>query len=125
MLGAIAAAIVVSLAIWVRSVAGFIALPIDAAAIGAFAVWGGPRERMVFSQLVGIALAIDTWSNKGYLFSANATVDGVTRPSDVASVAGAFGGPYLAWGLLLFVLSCALLAAGVRAAWRNERKGVA
>jgi hypothetical protein len=122
MLGAIAIAIIVSLAIWVRSVAGFIALPIDAAAIGAFCVWGGPRERMVFAQLVGVALAIDTWSSKGYLFSASATVDGVTRPSDVSSVAGAFGGPYLAWGLLIFVLSCALMALGLRTAWRKERK---
>jgi hypothetical protein len=119
MLAAIAVAIVASLAIWVRSVAGWIALPLDAAAIGAFCVWGGPRERMVFAQLVGVALAIDTWSGKGYLFTATATVDGVTRPSDVSSVAGAFGGPYLLWGFFLFVVSCALLAAGLRAAWRT------
>jgi hypothetical protein len=122
MLGAMAVAIVVSLAIWVRSVAGFIALPIDAAAIGAFAIWGGPRERMVFAQLVGFALAIDTWSRKGYLFSATAMVDGAERPSDISSVAGAFGGPYLLWGMLLFVLSCVLLAIGLRVAWRGSAR---
>jgi hypothetical protein len=103
----------------VRSVAGWIALPVDAAALGAFAWWGGPRERMVFAQLVGLALAIDTWAGKGYLFSASATVDGVTRPSDIATVARAFGGAYLAWGLLVFVISCALLAGGLFIAWRR------
>jgi hypothetical protein len=121
LLGGIAVAIVVSLAIWVRSIAGFIALPIDAAAIGAFCIWGGPRERMVFAQFTGIALAIDTWSRKGYLFSASATIDGVERPSDVTTVAGAFGGPYLVWGLFLFAVSCALLAVGLRSAWRKEK----
>jgi hypothetical protein len=119
-LGALAVAMLTSLAIWVRSAAGWIAVPLDAAAVLAFAIWGGQRERMVFARLVGVALAIDTWSRKGYLFSATATVDGAERPSDIASVAGAFGGPYIVWGLAIFVVSCALLAAGLFRAWQRQ-----
>ena len=67
-------AIIVSLILWVRSTAGWIALPLDAGALAIFAIWGGPRERMVFAQLIGIALAIDTWAGKGYLFAQSAMV---------------------------------------------------
>jgi hypothetical protein len=73
---------------------------------------------MVFAQLLGVSLAADTWSGKGYLFAESATVDGQTGPSDIAIVASSFGGPYVAWGLLLLVVSLALLALGLRAAWR-------
>jgi hypothetical protein len=116
---ALAAAILVSLAVWVRSIAGWIALPLDAAAIAVFGVWGGPRERMIFAQLVGVALAADTWSGKDYLFTESAFIDGELRRSDIATVAASFGGPYLAWGLLVLVVSLALLAVGLAGAWRG------
>ncbi len=119
-LALLAVASVSSLAIWVRSFAGLVALPIVALFLGIFARYGGSRERMVFAQLVGVALAIDTWAGKGYLFVSRATVDGVTRPSDISTVAGAFGGPYLAWGFVLALVSFALLALGLFIAWRKQ-----
>jgi len=118
-LAGVAVAVVLSLVVWVRSIAGWIGLPIDAAAIAIFAAWGGPRERMVFAQLVGVSLALDTWTGKGYLFTDSAFVDGVLRPSDIATVAHAFGGPYLVWGVLVLAVSLALLALGFRSAWRR------
>jgi hypothetical protein len=123
LLGGIAVAIVVSLAIWVRSITGWIALPIVAAGVAAFAhprmKWSGPRRRLVFAQLIGVILAIDTVSRSGYLFTPDAKVDGTVRPSDIATVASAFGGHYLLWGLLLAAVSFALLALGLFAAWRR------
>ena len=118
-MGALALAIVISLIVWVRSLAGFIALPIVAVALVVFTRWGGPKERMIAAQLVGVALAADTWSGKDYLFSATATVDGAVRPSDIVNVAHAFGGPYLLWGAGLAVVSFGLLALGLRVAWRK------
>jgi hypothetical protein len=111
--------IVVALAIWVRSVAAWIALPFDALVLGWFGLRARPRTRMVFAQLVGVLLAIDTWAGKGYLFSGEATIDGRTIPSDIAKFAHAVGGPYLAWGFVVLLASCALLAAGLYAAWRD------
>jgi hypothetical protein len=117
MLVGMAVFIVVSLAIWVRSTAGWIALPIDAFVLGWFGVRASPRKRMVFAQLVGVSLAIDTWAGKGYLFTSEVTIDGQTLPSDISTFAHAFGGPYLVWGFAIFVVSCALLAFGLYAAW--------
>ncbi len=115
----LAVAIALSLAVWVRSLAGWIALPLVAVFLAFFARWGGPRQRMIVAQLVGVALAADTWSGKDYLFSATATVDGATRPSDIINVAQAFGGSYLVWGAALAVVSFGLLALGLRVAWRT------
>lgn len=122
LLTALGVAIVVSLAIWVRSLTGWIALPIVAAVLAAFVRWASPRKRMVFAQLIGVTLAIDTVSGSGYLFSANVTVDGTARPSDIASVAQAFGGSYLLWGLLVAAFSFGLLALGLFLAWRSDGK---
>jgi hypothetical protein len=119
LLAGMAVAIVLSLVVWVRSMAGWIGLTLDALVIGIFAVWGGPRERMVFAQLLGVSLAVDTWSRKDYLFTDAAMVDGQVRSSDIATVARSFGGWYLAWGLLVLGASLALLALGFRAAWRR------
>jgi hypothetical protein len=122
---ALAVTLLVSLAVWVRTIAGWIALPIDAAVIFVFALWGGPRERMAFAQLLGVALAADTWSGKGYLFTESAFVDGEVRRSDIATVAYAFGGSYLAWGLLVLAVSLGLLAGGLAWAWRRPARAIA
>jgi hypothetical protein len=118
-LAILAVAVILSLAIWVRSVAGWIALPLDVAVLVYFAARGSTRARMVFAQFVGWALAIDTVSRVDYLFTGSTTIEGVTRPSDIASVASAFGGQYLVWGAGLALVSLALLAVGLFAAWRK------
>jgi len=115
-------AIVVSLAIWVRSLTGWLALPVVAAVLGAFVRWASPRKTMILAQLVGIVLAIDTVSGSGYLFSAEVKVDGDVRPSDITNVAKAFGGSYVSWGLLLAGVSFSLLALGLYLAWRGDGK---
>ena len=61
----ISVAIVVSLAIWVRSTAGWIALPLVTALVHPRMRWGSPGRRMVFTQLIGVTLAIDTVSRSG------------------------------------------------------------
>jgi hypothetical protein len=118
-----AAVVAVSLAVWVRSTAGWIALPIDAAALVYFAVRKSERTRMVFAQLVGVMLAMDTLSRVDYLFTAEASIEGVKRTSDIATVAASFGGHYLVWGGLLALVSLALLALGLRLAWRDAPTG--
>jgi hypothetical protein len=121
-LAVMAAAIVGSLIVWVRSVAGWIALPLDVAVLVYFAARGTTRGRMVFAQFVGVALAMDTVSRVDYLFSSSAIVDGEKRPSDIVSVANAFGGQYLLWGLGLALLSAGFLAVGLYVAWRDPSR---
>jgi hypothetical protein len=116
---ALAAFIALGLTIWVRSTAGWIALPIDALVLAWFGVRAGVRARMVFAQLVGLSLAIDTWSGKGYLFTSEVTVDGRALPSDISTFAHAVGGSYLMAGFALLVVSLTLLGGGLYAAWRR------
>lgn len=116
-LGALAVVMLISLPVWVRSVAGWIALPLLALVLGFLAVKAGPIVRTVAAQFVGLLLALDTLAGIDYLFTGSATVDGVERPSDVARIADALGGHFLLYGIPLALLSLALLALGVRLAW--------
>ena len=122
-LSVLALAMIASLPIWVRTLVGWIAIPIVALVVGAFAWVGGERERMVMAQFIGLALASDTVTRIDYLFVSSAEIAGERRPSDIARVADALGGPRLAWGALLAAFSLACVAIGMRAAWwrRAER----
>ena len=116
-------ALVVSLAIWVRSVAGFISVPVLAAIIVVFVRWGSARERMFMAQLIGLRLALDTLGRgMSYLFTDSVKVDGVARASDIASVASGFGGPRLLWSVLVSSVCLTFVAVGLVLAWRAPRR---
>lgn len=118
----LAVALVVSLAIWVRSVAGLVAVPLVAALIFAFVRWGSPRERMFLAQFIGLRLALDTMGRgMDYLFSDSAVVDGAKRASDIATVAAGFGGPRFLWSVVVSSLCITLVGVGLVAAWHVRR----
>jgi hypothetical protein len=113
-------ALAASLPIWVRSVTGFVAVPIVCALIFAFVRWGSPRERMFLAQFLGLRLAADTMGRgMDYLFTSNVTVNGVASASDITRVAEGFGGPRLLWSVLVSSLCVTLLALGLLGAWRK------
>jgi len=116
---ALAALMAVSVLLWVRSTAGLVSVPLVAAATALFAWRGSPGERVWFTQLLAITLALDTVGDMiPYALSSTAHVNGSDSRSDVGAIADALGGPYLLWGLLLIVAALALLALGLWAAWR-------
>ncbi len=116
---ALAALMLVSVPIWVRSLAGFVVIPLVAALAGALAYKGGETLRHVGAQLIGVVLGLDTITRIDYLFTAEVRVDGREMPSDIAHVADAIGGHYLLWGALLAALSVGLVVLGVRLAWMS------
>lgn len=116
-----AAALVASLAVWVRSFTGFIAVSFVAALIGAVVRWGSPRERMFLAQFVGLRLAFDTVGRgMDYIFTDSATIHGVKRASDIASVAEGFGGPRIVWSIVVAAFCLACVAVGLLFAWRSD-----
>jgi hypothetical protein len=121
-LAVLAAVMLASLVIWVRTFAGWVALPLVAGLLGVFARWASPRELMFLAQFLGLRLALDTVTRIDYVFSDKATVDGLTRASDIARVAASFGGPRLFWSLVVAGISFGLVAAGVYAAYRTEAR---
>jgi len=120
----LAAGLVVTLALWVRSPAGYVVVPLVAALLG-WAAWRWqPERRLVLAQFIAITLALDTVGRMfGYALSATATVGGHEQKSDVANVADAVGGHYLVWGAVVITVALALLAAGLWLAWRPGRSG--
>jgi len=114
---ALAAALLISVAIWVRSMAGLVAMPLVAAALGLVAWRGSGDSNLLVAQLVGLLLALDTVTRIDYLFTSSTE----RGPSDIVKVAEAFGGHYLAWGALLATVSFALCALGLWRAWRPAR----
>jgi hypothetical protein len=116
------ALLLLTLALWVRSPAGLIVMPLVAALLG-WAAWRWrPERRQVLTQFAAITLALDTLGRMiGYALSATARVGGHEQRSDVAVVADALGGHYLLWGLLVIVVALAMLGFGVWMAWRQPR----
>ena len=125
-LAALAALMLLTLALWVRSPAGLVVVPGCAALLG-WAAWRWtPERRLVLAQLIAITLALDTVGRMvGYALSSSATVGGHEQKSDVALIADAVGGHYLAWGVLVILVALALLGAGLWAAWRPTRSAPA
>ncbi len=119
---AMSAAIAISAVVWVRSLTGWIALPVVALAIGLVALRGGASSRMIAAHFVGVIFALDTVSRIDYCFTPEARIGGQTRPSDVAGMATGLGGPWLVWGIVVAVSSIAMLAIGLVIAWRPASK---
>ncbi len=113
----LAGLMLISVPIWVRSVTGFLVIPIVAGLTGLLAYKGGETTRHFGAQLLGVVLGLDTLTRIDYLFTSEVHVDGRDLPSDVMHVATGLGGPYLLWGALLAVISLGLVALGVRIAW--------
>jgi len=119
-LGVLAGAIVLSLVFWVRSVLGLLVMPGVAAVLVISVAALGENRRLLFAQLLGLTLALDTMARWDYLFTGSAVVGGELRTSDIAAVATAFGGPRLLWGLLVAALSAGMVSLGLWAAWRQR-----
>ncbi len=114
----LAVALTASLVIWVRSFTGFVAVPLLATIVGAFAWWGSPRERMFLVQLIGLRLAADTLTRgMDYLFSDSVVIEGAERASDAARVAAGLGGPRILYSVLIAAACLCVLAVGVLVAW--------
>jgi Peptidase M50B-like len=117
-----AALMLLTLALWVRSPAGYVAVPLTAALIGWVAWRARPERRVLFAQFIAVMLALDTIGRMiGYALSTTATVGGKDQKSDVVMLADAAGGHYLLWGLVVIVGAMAMLAAGSWVAWRKPR----
>ncbi len=115
----LAALMLLTLVLWVRSPAGYLAVPLTAALVAWVALFAAPQRRVLFAQFIAITLALDTLGRMvSYALSTTATVGGKDQKSDVVRLADAMGGHYFLWGLVVIIVAMALLAAGLWLAWR-------
>lgn len=123
LLAVLAAAIVLSLVLYVRGTVGLIALPPVAALVG-WAAWPGfaakPERRVLLAQFLAVILTTDTLSRMVHYASVPALTTGET--SDVGLIARNLGGSYRAWGLGITALAVGSLAIGIVIAARRSRR---
>lgn len=111
-------ALVVSTAIWVRSITGWIVLPLMGILILALAVRGSAIHQRLSIQILGVQAAISVWRQFDYLFSAGGVIDGQAMRSDTSAIADALIFPYWFWGTVLSGIILLLLWSSLRRAVR-------
>lgn len=102
-------ALVISTLIWVRSLAGWLALPALGIAIVVLALRGSPPWQGFVIQLLGVQACISVWRQFDYLFSSGGIVGGQLQRSDTGAIADALLLPYWFWGAIISGAILALL----------------
>lgn len=94
----LAAALLVSTLIWVRSVAGWVVLPLFAAAAMYIALRGSQKFQRIAVEFLGVQGAVSVYQDLGYMFTPGASVAGHQSLSDTGRIADALFLPYWFWG---------------------------
>lgn len=116
-----AAAIVASVLIWVRSAVGYWTLPLVAAILALIAWRAGPALTRFALQFLGVLGAMSALRDWGYLFSEQAVIDGQAMLSDTGQIAATLGLPYWFWAGVILLLSAAMVGAALKYALAEHR----
>lgn len=112
-------ALLFSTLIWVRSLFGWIILPVVGLLTLAIAFKAGESWRQVYVQFLGVQACISTYRQLDYLFMPAANVGGQQLLSDTGQIAAGWLLPYWFWGTLIALTSLVLLVASMRHAYRR------
>jgi hypothetical protein len=125
-LALLAAALVASMAVYVRTPVGIVSMTAVALALGVAAWRAAPDHRVILAQVLAVVLALDTVTRMiGYAFMSHVRLNGANDRSDAGNIADNLGGPLFVWGIAITVLALAMLAAGLWWAWRRPARAVA
>ncbi|MFA6219879.1 MAG: M50 family metallopeptidase [Erythrobacter sp.] len=102
-------ALLASTLIWVRSVTGWIVLPLFALAALAIAMRGNRKWQRVAVEFLGVQGAVSVYQDIGYLFSPGGVMGGHMVVSDTGKIADALVLPYWVWGGLITVAILAMV----------------
>ncbi len=112
-LAMLALLLMVSVLAWVRNAFGVVFL-LSAAAVLALAAKVLPATMARFVlHLMAATLCLSWFTDLNYMFSAQATVNGMVRPSDSAVIAHALWLPYWFWGGVVACFSLVVAALGI------------
>lgn len=119
-----AAAIVASVAIWVRSPVGYAMLPLVAALIALVAWRGSPGFARFTLQFLGVLGAMSMLRDFDYLFTENAVIEGQPILSDTGQIAAAIGLPHWFWAGVILLTSAVMVGAALKYALAEKRLGL-
>ena len=118
-LGLLAAALLLSTLLVVRSLTGWIVLPALALGILAAMRFASLPQRRLLLQFLGLQACISTYTNLGYLFSRGGVIGGQLQASDTEQMARALFLPYWFWGGALTLAIAAIVFFSLRYAYRR------
>ncbi|MBV9868514.1 MAG: M50 family metallopeptidase [Abitibacteriaceae bacterium] len=115
------AAMLLATLIWVRSLFGFISIPLMGLLIMAIGL-RAPRWTQEFTiQLLGVQACISTFHQLDYLFMSQGIIGGQVMLSDSSQIAQNLLLPYWFWGALMAIGSVVLLLGSLYLAYRPTR----
>jgi hypothetical protein len=116
-----AAAIMLSVLIWVRSPTGLWVLPLVAAILAAVAWRASPGFARFSLQFLGVLGAMSMLRDWGYLFTQQAVVGGQTILSDTGQIAAVLGLPHWFGAGLILLASGVMVGAALKYALAEHR----
>ncbi|MBF2078492.1 MAG: M50 family metallopeptidase [Synechococcales cyanobacterium T60_A2020_003] len=112
------AVLLISTLIWVRSLFGWVAIPLLGLSILAIALNSKPWLQAFAIQFLGVQACISTYHQVNYLFTEKAVINGQMMLSDSGQIAQALFLPYWFWGGLMAVASLIILWQSLHIAYR-------
>jgi hypothetical protein len=116
-----AAAILGSALIWVRSPVGLIVLPLVAALLGLVAARGKPGLARFTLQFIGLLGAMSMLRDFDYLFTREAMIDGQRILSDTGQIAAITGLPHWLWAGAILAISALMVGMSLKFALAERR----
>lgn len=120
-LWASAAAIVLSVVIWVRSPTGLWALPLVAAILAGVAWRGSPGFARFTLQFLGVLGAMSMLRDWGYLFTESVVINGRAILSDTGQIEAVLGLPHWFWAGAVLLASALMVGAALKYALAEHR----
>ena len=108
--------LLISTAVWVRSLSGLITIPLLAVAVLGVAFKGSERPQRLTVQFLGVQACVSTYRQIDYLFSYSAGPLGI---SDTAQIQQVLLLPYWFWGGLIAAASVLILLLSLRSVYRS------
>lgn len=116
----LAGIILISTLIWVRSVVGFLILPLIAAALVGIALKARAGLVRFAVQFLGVLGALSMLRDWHYLFSYSAVIGGRPMLSDTGALEEALWLPYWLWAMLIIAISGAMVGAALKYALAED-----
>jgi hypothetical protein len=116
-----AAAIFVSVIIWVRSPVGYAVLPLVGACLALIAWRAKPAFTRFALQFLGILAAMSMLRDFHYLFTREAVIEGRAVLSDTGQIAAVTGLPHWLWAAVILLVSAVMVGGALKFARAEKR----
>jgi hypothetical protein len=120
-LGVLAAALLISSALFVRNGFGLAFALFVVVGLGWVTLRKTPDTAQLVLVFLAVQAALSVFSRGDYLFTEVALTGAGAIPSDTAQIAAALGGSYWMWGLACGAFSVLVIAGGIASFWRMSK----